>query len=223
MVKKLIPGTELPGIIIYNGADTTLFTPKGPKLGRPQNKKVILSIAYWGTPLFAMNSLTMVRDIAREFVDNSNIEFWVLGKTETKIDDSFLRELPNITRVDLTRPIRREDMHLYLRTADLVLHTRSNDACSNLIIEAMNVGTPVVGLNSGSTPELLADAGLMGECKPSLDSFPILNVPDICDKIEQTFDSYKSYRKKVKKRSKLFTQKIMCKKYLKHLELLLNL
>ena len=41
------------------------------------------------------------------------------------------------------------------RSADLVLHSRPHDACSNLILEAMSVNIPIVGLESGSTAELL--------------------------------------------------------------------
>ncbi len=222
LTRKLIPDREIPGVIIYNGADTTLFSPEGPILEKPKEKKVILSIAYWGTSLYSIDSLTIIRNIAREFINDSSIEFWVFGMTKPIIDGSFFSELPNVTRVDLTKPIERKEMPRYLRTADLILHTRSNEACSNLIIEAMNVGKPIVGLNSGSTPELLADAGLMGECESSLDSFPTVNILDVCDKIRQIFQSYSIYQEKIQMRSKLFTQKIMCEKYLKELEALLT-
>ncbi|PKM94210.1 MAG: hypothetical protein CVU84_12165 [Firmicutes bacterium HGW-Firmicutes-1] len=223
LVKLLFDGKEIPGDIIYNGADTKVFKPEGDVLLRPIDKKIILSIAYWGTPLMANYSIHAILKIAKEFLDNEAIEFWILGlaypETEKLIQDA---NLPNITKYDLKTPIKREDMPKYIRTADMILHTRSNDACSNLIVEAMNVGIPIVGLNSGSTPELLGDAGLLCECKPSYDEFPEINIKDMAHKIRQTFEHYDVIKNKIKERAILFTQDIMCEKYIDQIKLLVK-
>lgn len=224
LANQLFGDKEVLGDIIYNGADNKLFKPEGEILSRPRDKKIVLSIAYWGTPLMAENSIKTIIEIAKGLINNKEIEFWILGlaypQTQKLIQEA---NLPNISRYDLRTPITRALMPRYIRTADLILHTRSNDACSNLIIEAMNVGIPIVGLHSGSTPELLGDAGLMGACKPSFDDFPVVNIEDMISKILQTFEHYDDFKSKIKERSKLFTQEIMCKKYFKQIEQLINL
>lgn len=224
MTQQILGENEIPGDIIYNGADTKLFKPEGDLLPRPRDKKVVLSIAYWGTPLMAEHSIKTIIAIAQALMDHKDIEFWVLGlaypQTQKLIEEA---NLPNIQRFDLSTPIPRIHMPSYLRTADLILHTRPNDACSNLIIEAMNVGIPIVGLYSGSTPELLGDAGLMGVCKPSNEVFPEIDSDDVACKILETLEHCNDFKSKIRERSKLFTQEIMCHKYFQEIEQLIQL
>jgi glycosyltransferase involved in cell wall biosynthesis len=221
MAKELFDGQELPGVVIYNGADTKKFKNEGDILDRPIDKKIILSIAYWGTPLMAEYSINHIIKIAQQFKDMNNMEFWILGEAYPHVEELIKKvNLSNITRFDLKNPITRENMPKYIRTSDLVLHTRPNDACSNLIIEAMNVGKPIVGLNLGSTPELLGDAGLRGECKPSFKHFPDININSMVEQIKKTFDNYDYYCKKIKQRGSMFTLEKMCEKYMKEIEML---
>ncbi len=210
----LLEGKEIPGKIIYNGADNKLFRPEGKTLSKPENRKIVLSIAYWGTPLMAEYSVKVILDAAEKLLSESYIEFWILGEAYPETEDIIKKaDLPNVTRYDLHSPIKYEDMNVFIRTADLILHTRPNDACSNLIIEAMNVGTPVVGLDSGSTPELIGNAGLLANCTSSFEKAPMVDVEDLAGKIVSTFHRYDMYKSKIMKRGRAFTQKIMCENY----------
>lgn len=223
MASQLFNGHELPGTVIYNGADTNVFKKEGTILDRPKDKKVILSIAFWGTPLMADYSIKTIVDIAKELVYRDDLEFWILGYAYPPQEQLIEKaNLPNITWYDLKTSIPREKMPEYIRTADLILHTRPNDACSNLIIEAMNVGKPIVGLNLGSTPELLGDAGLRGECEPSFQHFPVIDIESMSDKILKTFDNYEYYRKRIVERSKMFTLQSMCDNYFIEIEKVLK-
>ena len=103
-----------------------------------------------------------------------------------------------------------------------MLHSRPHDACSNLILEAMSVNIPIVGLESGSTAELLGDAGLRGECIGDFKKLPIVNCEDLAEKIRRTFENYDYYKSEVAERSKLFSNKIMCENYIKECENLLK-
>lgn len=223
MASQLFNGQELPGIVIYNGADSNVFKEEGKILPKPDDKKIILSIAYWGPELMAEYSIRNIINIAKEFSDRKDIEFWVLGEAYPHVEDILKKaNLSNITRYNLRTPITRERMPEYIRTSDIILHTRPNDACSNLIIEAMNVGKPIVGLDLGSTPELLGDAGLRGECEPSFEHFPVINIKSMASQILKTFDNYEYYKEKIKERSKLFTLEQMCEKYFVEINKLVN-
>lgn len=219
----LFDGKDVPGDIIYNGANPELFKPNGEILPKPKNKRIVLSIAYWGTPLMAEHSINSIIATARELLSDKNIEFWILGEAYPQTEELIKKaNLKNITRYDLKTPIKHDEMPKFIRTSDIILHTRPNDACSNLIIEAMNIGIPVVGLNSGSTPELLGDAGLMASCKPSYEEFPTIDTKDMANKIQMTFKQYDLFKNKIRKRSELFTHKLMCQKYLELIEILTN-
>lgn len=204
-----------PSKIIYNGADTHHFTPNGSTLERTTNKKVILSIAYWGTYNMAKYSMDHIEELAKELLPYKDIELWILGLAYTQIEEDLIQaHLPNITKINLHDPISRELMPMYLRSADLILHIRPNDACSNLIIEAMTTGIPIVGLDLGSTPELLGNAGLVSKCKPSWSDFPVIDIQDLKRNILATFKKHAIYKKRIIKRGRLFTADKMCAKYM---------
>ena len=54
---------------------------------------------------------------------------------------------------------QREAPALYAR-ADLLVHTKYNDPCPTVVLEAMASGLPIVYSASGGTPELVGDAGV---------------------------------------------------------------
>ena len=54
---------------------------------------------------------------------------------------------------------QRDAPELY-RRAHLLLHTKVNDPCPNVVLEALACGVPVVHSASGGTPELVGEAGV---------------------------------------------------------------
>lgn len=219
VASQIVDVSKVPGTVIYNGADTKRFKPEGPILERPKDKKIVMSIAYWGPQLLAHYSIRQFIDIARCFVHHKDIEFWILGEAYPEDEASIIKaNLPNITRMNLHEKVHRNNMPEYIRTADIIMHLRPNDACSNLIIEAMNVGKPVVGLDLGSTPELLGDAGLRCESEPSFEHFPKINPMSMYEQIIKTFNNYEFYKEKIIERSKMFTFEKMSQAYLKEIE-----
>jgi glycosyltransferase involved in cell wall biosynthesis len=62
--------------------------------------------------------------------------------------------------VELTGPYTQRDAPELMRRADLLLHTKYNDPCPSVVLEALASGLPVVYSASGGTPELVGpDAG----------------------------------------------------------------
>jgi glycosyltransferase involved in cell wall biosynthesis len=224
LLRSIYNGNEPDGDIIYNSVDASVFTPDGKTLHKPKNKKVILSIAYWGTQYTSAKSIQALINVAKLFKSKKNIEFWILGKAFPN-DEKLVRNanLPNITKLDLSTPVPRDLMPEYLRTADLLLSFKAHEACPNLVIEAMHTGTPLVGLNSGSLPELVEDAALLANCSQSINSFPTVDMHDLCKKILETLHNQEFYRKKMLARAKIFSEKETHEKYLNKLEELYHL
>ena len=72
-------------------------------------------------------------------------------------------------RVHVLGEYAQRDAPGIFRRAHLLLHTKVNDPCPTLVLEAMAAGLPVVHPASGGTPELVGDEGGVGV--PHDDSF----------------------------------------------------
>lgn len=209
---------KINSTVIYNAADPGLFLPEGKKLAKPADKKVILAGGNWGPPGLAVPMLHNIARIAQKLADEP-LEFWVFGKFPPEVLSEVAphSQQPNLDFKHL-KLISRADMPKFLRTADLLLYPRPNDPCPNLIIEALHCGTPIVGLRSGSLPELLGDSCLLGECENTIRHVPAIDIDDISEKVIQTLDNLPKYRSKVLVRSRHFTLENMGNRYLSQIK-----
>ncbi|MCT4545241.1 MAG: glycosyltransferase [Vallitalea sp.] len=211
---SLYNGKEPDGHIIYNSTNTTSFNPQVP-LKSSKNKKIILSTAYWGASNTAFKSVNLLIEVAKLLKNNKDIEFWLLGLAPKEVHDFAVNaKLPNITKINLLKPIDYSSMPNYLQDSDLILHLKAHEGCSNMVIETMHTGTPLVGLNSGSLPELLGDAALLADCSSDIHTFPNVNIEDLKKKILLTLEQQDVYRNKMISRSNLYSEKTQYTKYL---------
>ena len=75
--------------------------------------------------------------------------------------DARVSELGLADRVTFLGPYGQADAPDIFRRADLLLHTKYNDPCPAVVVEALASGLPVVYSRSGGVPELVgADAGI---------------------------------------------------------------
>jgi glycosyltransferase involved in cell wall biosynthesis len=140
-----------PWEILHNPVDVERFTP-APRPQRP------LTLLLGGSQYqryrldTALDTLELVR---RERPDARLIVTGALS-----FDGSFdLRGLGDA--VELTGPYTQHEAPELMRRADLLLHTKVNDPCPTVVLEAMASGLPVVYSATGGTPELVGpDAGV---------------------------------------------------------------
>lgn len=74
-----------------------------------------------------------------------------------------------------------------LTSADIFINAEENGTCSNSLIEALKCKLPAVGLNSGSTPEIIKRGGELFNDKS-----------DVIEKIEMVANNLQEYKKRIK-------------------------
>ena len=137
--------TSMRGPVIHNPVDTTHFSPEGPRYEWPSGVTRVISVG-WSLNLLKGNWRIPI--LARA---NPNVEFVVVGR-HTEVYD-----LPNVRKIDF---LEHEDLPQALRSVDAYLSLIQNDACPNVIIEALACGLPVIYVPSGGVPELVRGAGV---------------------------------------------------------------
>ena len=70
-------------------------------------------------------------------------------------------------RVDLVGRYSQREAPAVMRRAHLLLHTKVQDPCPSVVIEAMSCGLPVVYPASGGTPELVGEEAGIGVQHPT--------------------------------------------------------
>jgi len=102
---------------------------------------------------------------AASHVDNCRLLLIGAGEWEGKMREMIARKGLS-ERTEILAPIQRHAMPSYLASMDvLVLPSRTEkswmEQLGRVLLEAMAVGVPVIGSESGAIPEVLGDAGLL--------------------------------------------------------------
>jgi glycosyltransferase involved in cell wall biosynthesis len=145
--------------VLHNPVDTTAFTPDPVRAPRP------LTLLLGGNQYQryrierALQTLVLVR---REIPDARLVVAGALsfapdGREQTL---RMIGDLGVAEAVDLAGTYTQAQAPHVVRRADVLLHTKYNDPCPTIVLEAMACGLPVVYSASGGTPELVGpDAG----------------------------------------------------------------
>ncbi len=140
--------------ILHNAVDTELFVPAPLP---PDDGPVLL---LGGDQTQAYRLELGMRTLAALLPDHPGARLLVSGRLVS--DPSvLLDELGVRDRVDFVGRYAQRDAPRLVQRAHLLLHTKVNDPCPTLVLEAMACGLPVVYPASGGTVELVdTDAGV---------------------------------------------------------------
>jgi glycosyltransferase involved in cell wall biosynthesis len=151
-------------VVIRNGVDMTRFG--GPPAGQGLRRE--LGLPAGARLVVVVSRLTRMKGI-EHFLDAAaalkpgypDVRFLIVGETSPP-DPAYLHELEELGRAAgvADRVIftgRRTDVPAILGAADVAVMPSLNEALSNVLLESMAAGAPVVATRVGGTPEALSD------------------------------------------------------------------
>ena len=127
--------------IITNGADENIFFPKN-LCKSPIGGELVLISSSWST-----NSLKGFREIAR-ISEEEDVRVWHIGRWPDGIPSR------NVTRLGVMEP---REMATTLRQGNFFFFPSRNEACSNVLYEALACALPPIYLDSGGNSQICED------------------------------------------------------------------
>jgi glycosyltransferase involved in cell wall biosynthesis len=145
--------------ILPNAVDVTCFTPAAtPPAGGP-----VLLLGGDQTQAYRLE--LALRTLAALLRSQPDATLLVTGRLVSPVEP-LVDELGLQGRVVLAGEYAQRDAPAVFRRAHVLLHTKVQDPCPTLVVEAMACGLPVVHPASGGTQELVADVGGIGVPHP---------------------------------------------------------
>jgi glycosyltransferase involved in cell wall biosynthesis len=138
--------------ILHNAVDVDQFTPSD----RPPSGGPILLLGGDQTQSYRIE--LALRVLASLVPRHPDVQLLVTGRLVVS-PDRIVDELSLRGRVHLLGEYAQREAPALFRRAHLLLHTKVNDPCPTLVVEAMACGLPVVYPRSGGTIELVGDEG----------------------------------------------------------------
>ena len=150
-----------PWEILHNPVDVERFMPPIDHASRP------LTLLLGGNQYQGYRVMTALETLAELRRDIPDVRLLVSGTLSSPADvAAAVRSLGLGDAVELVGPYSHAQAPELMRRADLLLHTKYNDPCPTVVLEAMACGLPVVYSASGGTPELVGDEAGIGVPAP---------------------------------------------------------
>ena len=150
--------------VIYNAPDNTIFKEKKYSLDT-QNRKIKIIASSWsenilkGFDIFKhLDENLDFNKYQMTFVGNSKIEF---------------------KNIEMIKPVKSELLYSYIEDSDVFIFASKIESCSNLLLEAMATGIPVLVVDGTSNNEIFNSNGYIFKDKT-----------DVINKLEQLIDNY---------------------------------
>lgn len=164
-VRHFFGEAGVPGEVLYNPVDTSVFSPaeKDPAPG----ELVMITAGSHHTfyrAKVAMDTLALVsRSIPRARMIIAGRYKWRPDEREAlKEARQYAQKAGLDSRIEFRGSYSQLQAVELLRQGHLLLHTKYNDPCPRLVIEALSCGLPVVYSATGGVPELVGDKAGIG-------------------------------------------------------------
>jgi glycosyltransferase involved in cell wall biosynthesis len=141
--------------VLHNAVDVERFTPAE----RSPDSGPVLQLG--GDQTQAYRVELGLRTLAAVLPEHPEARLLVTGRLVSEIHP-LIDELGVRKHVELLGEYSQRDAPMVFRRAHLLLHTKVNDPCPSLVIEAMACGLPIVYPASGGVVELVGDEAGIG-------------------------------------------------------------
>ena len=145
--------------VLYNAVDVERF---GPAATPPAAGPVLL---LGGDQYQAYRLEIALRTLRALLETQSDARLLITGRLAIPVEP-LVTALGLVGRVDVVGRYAQRDAPDVYRRAHLLLHTKVNDPCPSVVLEAMASGLPVVYAKSGGVPELVGDEAGVGVPHP---------------------------------------------------------
>lgn len=185
-----------PSAILHNPVDTSFFVPSAVP---PTGRHILLagSHEHFYRVRCAIEMMAHLKEIIPE------VQLTVAGRYFWRDEPNAARkEAENYTRkiglekhVTFLDSYSQEEAVPLLQSAHLLIHTKFNDPCPRLVVEAMACGLPVVYSASGGVPELVGNsAGVGVEAQLDWERDHPPDPRNLADAVIKVFEDYDRFR-----------------------------
>jgi glycosyltransferase involved in cell wall biosynthesis len=181
---------------ILNGADNRIFFPSNNNRSELNNKVIIISNS-WST-----NHNKGFKTIA-SFSELNRVEVLHIGRWPEDISSKYVKLLGTLPEREIAEVLKKGKFFLF---------PSKNEACPNVVVEALATGLPVFYHDSGGTPELCHN-GMLGMALPK-DSFDLVTLNEF---IESALAQYRNMRKLILEKMNLFSFEYCYNKYVEYI------
>jgi glycosyltransferase involved in cell wall biosynthesis len=159
-------------VVIRNGVDLTRFAgpPAGDRLRHELGLPAAARLVVVASRLTRLKGIEYFLEAAAALKPRyPDVRFLVVGETSPP-DPAYLQHLERLAELlgvaeRLVFTGRRSDIPAVLGAADVAVMPSLNEALSNVVLESMAAGAPIVATRVGGTPEALTD-GVTGLLVP---------------------------------------------------------
>lgn len=197
--------------VVVNGADLATYAPNDAE--RPP-ADVYRMLLLEGSLARGLNSgLFHAVRVAEKMAQNYPMEIVVAGAT----DAATRRRLRSAVPIRFLGTVARSEIPTLARSSHLMYCAEVNPPCPNSVIEALACGLPVIGFDSGSLTELVADgAGVVVPYGANAWKLEMPNVEALAAQAGQALEKQSQFRAAARRRAEaLFGLDKMVEAYLK--------
>jgi len=155
--------------VLYNPVDTKNFHPPVVQVS-PFQVRLLLAGSH--THFYRVQTAVDTLDVLKAGCVDATLEIagrccWAqtIRESESQLY-AYIQQRGLLCNVTMSGPYTQEQAKGMFQRAHILLHTKYNDPCPRLVVEAMASGLPVVYSASGGTPELVGEEAGIGVSAP---------------------------------------------------------
>jgi len=188
--------------ILFNPVETQLFKPL-PSNHNTKAFTLILGGNQYERYRFEM-AIVALKEVVKQHPDARLIVTGKLWDPDPGTEEwvrTYLNQSGLFEKVEFTGPYTQQEAPEILNKGHILLHTKFNDPCPSIVIEALSCGLPVVYLDSGGTPELVGEAGVGVPVQTSWEKNELPAPKLISDAVDVVMDNHEEYSQAARQRA----------------------